>query len=102
MMRAHCKNPISLAIMSKGNIFCGMEGMKKKHWSRLLLWSHVVSMIGFYLFLWFRTRPGSENREVRRKVKSPLHSATGEAETPVSIIVPVRNEERNIVRCVTS
>src|SRR6059058_3125518 len=66
--------------------------------SRLLLWSHVVSVIGFYVLLWFRTRPDGQNKSEQREVK-PTVVKTGRA---VSIIIPARNEERNIRRCVTS
>ena len=72
--------------------------MKKQHWSRLLLWSHVVSGIGFYILLWFRTRPDDQNKSEQREGKLAV-AKTGRA---VSIIVPARNEERNIRRCVTS
>jgi chlorobactene glucosyltransferase len=80
-------------------IYWGRNGeMKKQHWSRLLLWSHVVSVIGFYILLWFRTRPDDQNKSEQREGK-PTVAKTGRA---VSIIVPARNEERNIRRCVTS
>src|SRR5438270_4402524 len=72
--------------------------MKKQRWSRLLLWSHVVSVIGFYILLWFRTRPDDQNKSEQREGKLAV-AKTGRA---VSIIVPARNEERNIRRCVTS
>src|ERR1051326_592164 len=66
--------------------------------SRLLLWSHVVSVIGFYILLWFRTRPDDEKKSGQREGK-PALAKTGRA---VSIIVPARNEEQNIRGCVTS
>jgi chlorobactene glucosyltransferase len=79
----------------------------KKHrltWSRLFLWSHVIGVIGFYILLWLRTKPGKE-----QPVVSPIdsneegHGTSIQAEIPsVSVIVPARNEERNIERCVTS
>ena len=76
-------------------IYWGRNGeMKKQHWSRLLLWSHVVSVIGFYILLWFRTRPDDQNKSEQREGK-PTVAKTGRA---VSIIVPARNEERNIRR----
>ena len=69
-------------------------------WSRLLLWSHVVSVISFYLILWWRTRPNGD--EVGSKAKTPARPALKGTMPSVSIIVPARNEERNIARCVTS
>lgn len=82
-----------------------MSDMKKQYWwhswSRLLLWSHVVAVIGFYLVLWFRTNPNGEKRKTRR-VDAPVDSAQPQLSPLVSIIVPARDEERNIRRCVTS
>src|SRR5579859_1706388 len=80
-----------------------MDDMKKRHsWSRLLLWSHVLGVIGFYIFLWFRTAPDGEDKKVCRKVEPSANPAAPKAERFVSIIVPARNEERNIRCCVTS
>ena len=88
--------------------------MKKRcwwrSWSRLALWSHVVGVIGFYCVLWWRTFPRKEDR---LKILSPLteiHTATSGQDDQattlalpfVSIIVPARNEEFNIRRCVQS
>ncbi len=40
--------------------------MKKRKWlpslSHLLLWSHVLGVIGFYIVLWRRTAPAKEDR----------------------------------------
>ncbi|MFL5627058.1 MAG: glycosyltransferase, partial [Ktedonobacteraceae bacterium] len=78
---------------------------KKQHWwnswPRLLLWSEVVGVIIFYSVLWWRTNPGKGNRGIGSRVKSayPYARETG---SRVSIIVPARNEELNIHRCVTS
>jgi chlorobactene glucosyltransferase len=74
--------------------------MKKRYWyqswSHFLLWSHVISVVGFYLILWKRTAP---DRADRVKL-SPATAST--SQPPVSIIVPARNEEANIQRCVSS
>lgn len=75
--------------------------MKKRYWSQpwshFFLWSHVISVVGFYLILWKRTAP---DRADRVKKLSP---ATASTSLPsVSIIVPARNEEANIRRCVSS
>lgn len=92
--------------------------MKIRHqlhfWSRLLLWSHVVGVIGFYISLWLRTSTRGVQKmpcDVKQHSHTgaePTGNSAGEqaalvADRPfVSIIVPVRNEERNIQRCVTS
>lgn len=68
-------------------------------WLRLLLWSHVVGVIGFYIILWLRTSPGNEGEKISKTTQGVPDP---EAQPFVSIIVPARNEERNIRRCVTS
>ncbi len=79
--------------------------MKKHNWltflTRFLLWSHVIGVVGFYLVLWLRSTPGKEDRvkKVPSKSENPEQSVNS---LLVSIIVPARNEERSIRRCVTS
>ncbi len=74
--------------------------MQKKNRSmaqraRLLWWAHALGVAGFYTFLWFRTRP--------KQSASLLSSAQPDVDLPaVSLIVPARNEEETIQRCVTS
>ena len=79
--------------------------MKKQNrlrsWSRLLLWSHVISVVGFYLVLWLRTTPGKEDR-VRKLPRQPQEPGQLKNCPSVSIIVPARNEEDNIRRCIES
>ncbi len=72
-----------------------------KSWPRFLLWSHVIGVVGFYLVLWLRTTPGKKDRV---KKLPPRSENPGQSinDPLVSIIVPARNEERNIRRCVTS
>jgi chlorobactene glucosyltransferase len=69
--------------------------------SRLFLWSHVIGVIGFYIVLWLRTAPAKEDRSAP-KASEPEKTTQRENTPLVSIIVPARNEERNIRRCVTS
>ncbi len=76
-----------------------INGMKKQPWSRLFLWSHVVGVIAFYIILWFRTNPNGGKSD-QSKVKPTFNAAA--TKRSVSIIVPARDEERNIRRCVTS
>ena len=79
--------------------------MKKSNWlrslSRLFLWSHVIGVIGFYIVLWLRTAPAKEDR-AKREPSKPENLARVKKDLLVSVIVPARNEERNIRRCVTS
>ncbi len=84
--------------------------MKKRYWwqslSRFVLWSHVVGVVGFYLFIWWRTLPRKEDQLEVLPLQEATLSATNEAASAVrpfvSIIVPARNEEQNIRRCVES
>ena len=68
-------------------------------WLRFLLWSYAIGMVGFYLILRWRTAPRKEDRVT---VLPRNSSVVATADPMVSIIVPVRNEERNIQRCVQS
>lgn len=68
-------------------------------WMRLFLWVHAVSIVVFYLTLWRRTAPAKGDRVN----KLPPDSSTAPRTRPlVSFVLPARNEERNIKRCVTS
>src|SRR5947209_17035251 len=69
--------------------------------ARFLLWSHVMSVVGFYLVLWIRSTPPKNDR-VKKLASKPENSEQSEDYPLVSIIVPARNEERNIRRCVES
>ncbi|GAC1566009.1 MAG: hypothetical protein NVS3B14_05760 [Ktedonobacteraceae bacterium] len=79
--------------------------MKKRHWfkswPRLLLWTHVIGVIGFYIVLWLRTAPAKEDR-VKESPSKPENPVQANNDPLVSIIVPARNEERSIRRCVES
>lgn len=70
---------------------------KRKNWSHLLWWSHALGVAGFYMALWLRTRP-----QGARVAPAPVTTAPEATLPRVSVIVPARNEERNIRRCVTS
>jgi len=73
--------------------------MKRCHsgrfWLRLTLWAHAISMLGFYFVIWRRAKPPAA-RPIQDKASPPAGGVS------VAIIVPARNEERNIRRCVTS
>src|SRR6266702_2189750 len=79
--------------------------MKKHNWlkalSRFLLWSHVISVVGFYLVLWLRGTPAKKDR-VKKSASRPENPEKSANYPLVSIIVPARNEERNIRLCVES
>ncbi len=69
-------------------------------WSRLFFWANALSVAGFYLFIWQRSL-SSKNEQVR--ALPPLAQLERKNEHPlVSIILPARNEEQNIRRCVES
>jgi len=69
-------------------------------WSRLLLWSHAAGVILFYLILWFRSNPRERHRQ--RQAEPSAGDDKQKAAPLVSIIMPARDEERNIRRSVTS
>ena len=79
--------------MKKHNLF--------KNLARFFLWSHVISVVGFYLVLWIRSTPSKNNR-VKKTVSKPEKAEQPVTYPLVSIVVPARNEERNIRRCVES
>jgi len=90
--------------------FCYNNAMKKRRWHlhipwpRLLLWAYAGSVAAFYGLLWWRALPdearapapcggGSDGEQAKTRARG---------KKAVSIIVPARNEERNIGRNVTS
>ncbi|GCE25839.1 glycosyl hydrolase [Dictyobacter alpinus] len=86
--------------------------MKKKYWwqswSRFVLWSHVIGVVGFYSILWWRTSPRKEDRLsvlpplTKNATGGSAHNGEQKHDPFVSVIVPARNEESNIRRCVQS
>lgn len=73
-------------------------------WKRFLLWTHVAGIVGLYTYAWWHA-PFSKREQARVK-KLSAHPVIP-AESPqlhpiVSIIVPARNEENTIRRCLTS
>lgn len=75
-----------------------------RFWLRFLLWGHVIGVVGFYAFLLRRTVPRkSYQYDIPHLPLKNADAAAAENDGPlVSIIVPARNEERNIRRCVQS
>jgi chlorobactene glucosyltransferase len=71
-------------------------------WTRLTLWAHVIGVVGFYLYVWSRTLPRPQDRLRKLPLQANLPLQLVEHEPTVSIIVPARNEENNIGRCVRS
>jgi chlorobactene glucosyltransferase len=66
---------------------------------KVSLWTYGLGVAGFYTALFWRTGV------VGRNDKATAHTATGGSDAalpPVTIVVPARNEERNIRGCVTS
>ncbi len=80
--------------------------MSKQHWwrfwTRIFLWSHVIGVVGFYVTAWLRTTPKKDDRVKILPAENVAGEATSIMPPMVSIIVPARNEERNIRRCVQS
>ena len=70
--------------------------------SHFLLWTHVISIVGFYLVIWQRTSPNKKDRVKSLPTEDGAVSSSRAATPTVSVIVPARNEESNIGRCVTS
>lgn len=70
-------------------------------WPRLLLWTHALGVFAFYLILWFRTNSNS-GRKSAKQAPDEQNVRKDETFPAVSIIVPARNEEQNIRRCVES
>lgn len=66
---------------------------------RLFLWASAVGVAGFYAVMWQRTAPGGV---ASGSTLHQLPDADTNNSPMVSVIVPARNEERNIRRCVTS
>jgi len=79
--------------------------MKKRSWltswTRFFLWSHVIGVVGFYLVLWLRSSPRKQDR-IKKLPLKPETPGQSIKSPQVSIIVPARDEERNIRRCVES
>src|SRR5205809_7237777 len=79
--------------------------MKKRSWltswTRFFLWSHVIGVVGFYLVLWLRSSPRKQDR-IKKLPLKPETPGQSVKSPQVSIIVPARDEERNIRRCVES
>src|SRR5215469_5649918 len=73
----------------------------RKSWLRILLWSHVIGVVCFYIGLWIRTSP-AKNSRVKVLPPGSNNVIPVTANPFISIIVPARNEERNILRCVES
>ncbi len=74
-----------------------MRGMRAGKWLTGALWAYAASVIGFYAVLGWRTRPSPSLPDA-----SAQQPDVPREWPPVSIIVPARNEERNIVACVES
>src|SRR5260221_12801348 len=74
-------------------------------WSRLFLWAHAIGVAAFYFIILQRTVPNQKDRvkelPIRDEDERLLDRLTRRMPT-VSIIVPARNEEHNINRCIQS
>jgi chlorobactene glucosyltransferase len=70
--------------------------------TRLALWAHVAGIVGFYAIIWRRTYPDAKDQVRKLPLKKFMPTPAHPGEPTVSIIVPARNEEQNIGRCITS
>jgi len=59
----------------------------------------VISVVSFYLVMWRRTSPDKNDQATVLPIKTSSQPTIGPL---VSIIVPARDEERNIRQCITS
>ena len=75
-----------------------------RFWKSFLLWLHVAGVVGAYAYAYWQA-PFSKKDRVRLKklaTESTTPDNTHTSHPMVSIILPARNEESNIQRCVTS
>jgi chlorobactene glucosyltransferase len=77
-----------------------------QRWGKALLWFYATGIAAFYAALAWRTRGGGQRPVMEEPESSIAGAAKGRlvvADWPkVSIVVPARNEERNIRECVSS
>ena len=73
-------------------------------WKRLLLWIYVTSVVGLYAYAWWHAPFSKKDRaQIKKLANQPFVSSDDcTAHPTVSVIIPARNEEQNIHRCVTS
>ncbi|HEU5227178.1 MAG TPA: glycosyltransferase [Ktedonobacteraceae bacterium] len=71
-------------------------------WAHILLWSHVIGVVGFYITIWRRTMPKKDDRVTILSPENTTSPISSQVTPLASIIVPARNEEQNIRRCVQS
>ncbi len=74
-------------------------------WSRLFLWAHAIGVAAFYFIILQRTVPNRKDRVKEVPIRDEderLLDRLARTVPTVSIIVPARNEERNIKRCIQS
>ncbi len=85
--------------IEKKSMVCMKKSYWWQSWSHFLLWAHVIGVVGFFLVVWRRTAPDKKYLVKTLPVKESAEPMRGPL---VSIIVPARNEEYNIRRCVVS
>jgi len=86
-----------VAVRSKVGI---MSAFMRRRGMRFTLGAMTVGVVAFYIRLFWETRHGLVRRQTSADQVPDLHDA--EAWPHISIIVPARNERRNIRRCVMS
>src|SRR5262245_17412696 len=78
-----------------------MTNRWRKWGSRLFLWSYALGIVAFYAAIYRRTGVG-RHAAAGTKPVALFGARHADAWPFVSIIVPARNEERNIGECVAS
>ncbi len=76
--------------------------LQRVAWIRFFIWLYALGVGAFYLIIWRRTAPNKQDR-LHPLLPSDKGERRRDEQTPlISVIVPARNEEENIVRCVSS
>jgi chlorobactene glucosyltransferase len=75
-------------------------------WGKALLWFYATGVATFYAAVAWRTRGGGQRPVMAEPERASTGAANGSSATgdwpKVTIVVPARNEERNIRECVNS
>src|SRR5690349_22790776 len=74
----------------------------RRSWPLVLLWAHALGVAGFYVVAWLRTAAPGQAWRVPPVPPLPGRRSNSSAPISATILVPARNEERTIERCVTS
>lgn len=79
-----------------------MPASRRASWNKLLLFGYAASIAAFYAVVARRTREPQSDPVAMAQRTTPGMAPSAEYLPPVSIIVPARDEERNIRACIAS